>query len=69
MIAILTTLLEMVSMSLTSLLQGSPEHYNITGDESYLTIEGSPGFVVEFNTYNITGDKSRITYLSLSGIT
>ena len=69
MIAILTTLLEMVSMSLTSLLQGSSEHYNITGDESQLTVKGNPEFIVEFNTYNITGVKSHTTYLSLSGIT
>ena len=56
-------------MSLTSLLQGSPEHYSITGDESHLTVKGSPGFVVEFNTYNITEVNSHITYLSLAGIT
>ena len=39
-------------MSLTSLLQGSPEHYSITGDESHLTVKGSSGFVVEFNNYS-----------------
>ena len=48
-------------MSLTSLLQGSPEHYSITGDESHLTVKCRPGFVVESNTYNITGVDSHVT--------
>ena len=52
MIAILKTLLEMGSMPLTSLLQGSPEHYSMTGDKTHLTFKSSPRFVVEFNTYN-----------------
>ena len=64
MVAILTTLLEMGSMSLTSLLRGSPEHYSITGDEFHLTVKGSPGFVVEFNTYKIFIDDP-MSFISL----
>ena len=56
-------------MSLNSLLQGSHEHYNITGDESHLTLKGYPGFDVEFNTYNISVDEFHVTYLSLAWIT
>ena len=56
-------------MSLTSLLQGSPDNYNITGHESHLTVKDCPGFVVEINSYNITGNDYHVTYLSLAAIT